>query len=216
MLPPYLPQLRAVMRVHRPLGPRSLATAAAAQAQSGRCPGGLPGAHDPRCLAAAVCHGARRLHPGRRRAQPSLRGGQPPPGGGAWLVRWAIQQADQPDAPTGIDITRADSLAAQHKHTRPIEGGAGHYAQRASTKRRSHDQYGLTYLAWTVAGGTLTVPCDLRLSLRASPVRRINRRRVPPQRRQFVSKLRVARRMLEALRPVLPRGWAVTVQFASW
>ncbi len=60
------------------------------------------------------------------------------------------------------------------------------------------------------------MPCDLRLSLRASPVRRINRRRVPPQRRQFVNKLRVARRILEALRPVGARGWAVTVQFASW
>ncbi|MDQ5853980.1 MAG: transposase [Chloroflexota bacterium] len=135
---------------------------------------------------------------------------------GAWMVRWAIQQADQTDAPKVIYINLDDSIAAKHKHTRHIEGVDWHYDHIASTKHRPHYKNGLTYLVCTVAVGTITVTFDLRLYLRASTVRRINRRRVPAQRLHFVSKLRLARRMLEALRPLLPRGWEVTVQFDSW
>src|SRR5207249_12137575 len=60
------------------------------------------------------------------------------------------------------------------------------------------------------------VTFDLRLYLRASTVRRLNRRRAPAHRLHFLSKFRLARRMLVALAPLLPPGWEVYVQFDSW
>ncbi len=135
---------------------------------------------------------------------------------GAFMVRWALQQADRPGVPKVIHVNLDDSIAAKHKDTTHIEGVAWLYDHVESTKRRPHYKHGLTYLACTVAVGTTVVTFDLRLYLRASTVRRINRRRAPAQRLRFVSKLRLARRMLEALRPLLPRGWEVTVQFDSW
>jgi hypothetical protein len=135
---------------------------------------------------------------------------------GAFMVRWALQQVDRPGVPKVIHINLDDSIAVKHKDTRHIEGVDWHYDHTESTKRRPHYKNGLTYLACTVAVGTIVVTFDLRLYLRASTVRRINRRRAPAQRLPFVSKLRLARRMLAALRPLLPRGWEVYVQFDSW
>ncbi len=135
---------------------------------------------------------------------------------GAFMVTWAVQQAAQTGAPKVIYVNLDDSIAAKHKDTRHLEGVDWHYDHTASTKRRPHYTNGLTYLACTVAVGTIVVTFDLRLYLRASTVRRLNRRRTRAQRIPFVSKLRLARRMLEALRPLLPRGWEVYVQFDSW
>jgi hypothetical protein len=135
---------------------------------------------------------------------------------GTFMVRWAIQQADRPGVPKVIYVNLDDSIAAKHKDTRHIEGVDWLYDHVESTKRRPHYKNGLTYLACTVAVGATVVTFDLRLYLRASTVRRINRQRPLAQRLPFVSKLRLARRILEALRPLLPRGWEVYVQFDSW
>ncbi len=135
---------------------------------------------------------------------------------GAFMVGWALQQADRPGGRKVIHVNLDDSIAAKHKDTTHIERIDLLYDHVESTKRRPHYKNGVTYLACTVAVGTIVVTFDLQLYLRASTVRRINRRRAPAQRLPFVSKLRLARRMLEALRPLLPRGWEVYVQFDSW
>jgi hypothetical protein len=135
---------------------------------------------------------------------------------GAFLLRWAVEQAEQAKAPKIIYINLDDSLAAKHKDTRHLEGVDWHYDHVESTKRKPRYKNGLCYLACTVAVGTILVTCDLRLYLRATTVRRINRRRSPTRRIPFLSKFRLARRILEALRPVLPAGWEVYVQFDSW
>lgn len=48
------------------------------------------------------------------------------------------------------------------------------------------------------------------------PVERINRHRPPGQRVPFRNKNRLARSILETLRPLLPKGWYICVQFDSW
>ena len=60
------------------------------------------------------------------------------------------------------------------------------------------------------------VTVDLRLYLRAKTVHRLNRHRSPEQRIPFRSKNHLARSILEALRPLLPQGWTIYVQFDSW
>jgi hypothetical protein len=54
------------------------------------------------------------------------------------------------------------------------------------------------------------------LYLREKTVRRINRHRKPGQRISFRSKNSLAKSMSAALRPLLPSGWVVYVQFDSW
>src|SRR5215210_2918544 len=135
---------------------------------------------------------------------------------GTFLVRLALQQADAEGAPHRIYINLDDSLAAKHKTTRHLEGVDWHHDHVESTKRRQSYKNALCYLACTVAVGTLVVTFDLRLYLRATTIRRLNRKRSGAQRLHFVSKVRLARRMLVALAPLLPRGWEVYVQFDSW
>ena len=132
---------------------------------------------------------------------------------GTSMVRWAIQQAAVPQR---IYVNLDDSIAAKHKATRHLEGVDWHYDHLESTKRQPRYTNGLTYLACTVVIGPIAVTFDLRLYLRERTVRRINRRRRPAQRLHFISKPRLARQILEALRPLLPTGWEVTVQFDSW
>jgi DDE superfamily endonuclease len=135
---------------------------------------------------------------------------------GAFMVRWAIEQAEQAGVPKVIYVNLDDSLAAKHKDTRHLEGVDWHYDHTESTKRKPRYKNGLCYLACTVAVGTVLVTFDLRLYLRAATVRRINRRRSKARRLPFLSKFRLARRILEGLRPLLPAGWEVYVQFDSW
>ena len=135
---------------------------------------------------------------------------------GIFMVRWAIQQAERAGAPKRIYVNLDDSIAAKHKATRHLEGVDWHYDHLESTKRQPRYKNGLTYLACTVVVGTIQVTFDVRLYLRERTVRRLNRRRRPTQRLHFISKPRLARQVLEALRPLLPTGWEVTIQFDSW
>ena len=121
---------------------------------------------------------------------------------GTFMVRWAIQRAAANGAPQHIYVNLDDSIAPKHKAMRHLEGVDWHYDHLESTKRQPRYKNGLTYLACTVAIGTVAVTFDLRLYLRERTVRRLNRRRQPAQRLHFISKPRLARQILEALRPL--------------
>jgi hypothetical protein len=131
-------------------------------------------------------------------------------------VAWAIVQAGRAGAPQVIYINLDDSLGEKDKHTRHLEPVDWFYDHSGSTKKRPRYKNGFCYLECTVRIGKIVVTVDLRLYLRAKTVRRINRHRLPKQRIPFRSKNSLARSMLEALRPLLPKGWRVYVQFDSW
>lgn len=135
---------------------------------------------------------------------------------GTFMVGWAIQQAEATGAPKVIHVSLDDSIGAKHKNTHHIEAVDWHYDHIESTKNRPRYKNGLVYLVCTVAVGKVLVTFDLRLYLRARTVRRINRHRPRERRIPFSSKNRLARRILEALRPLLPQGWVVYVHFDSW
>lgn len=63
---------------------------------------------------------------------------------GAWMVRWAIQQADRPGVRKVIHVNLDDSLAVKHKDTKHSEGVDWLYDHAESTKRRPHYKNGLT------------------------------------------------------------------------
>jgi hypothetical protein len=131
-------------------------------------------------------------------------------------LRWAVAQAERLGVRKVIYINLDDSLGEKDKDTRHLEPVAWFHDHANSTKTKPRFVNAFCYLVCTVQIGPIVVTIDLRLYLREKTVRRINRHRSPQQRISFCSKNRLARSILEALRPLLPKGWTVYVQFDSW
>ena len=131
-------------------------------------------------------------------------------------VAWVVAQAERVGLPKMISMNLDDAIGEQHKATRPLEPVDFHHDHNDSTKSKPRYKNGFCSLVCTLKSGQLVVTVDLRLYLRAKTVRRINRHRAAGQRIPFRSKNTLARQILEALRPLLPKGWAIYVQFDSW
>ena len=131
-------------------------------------------------------------------------------------VKWVLAEAERQGLPKVIYINIDDSLGEKDKGTRHLEPVDWFHDHSESTKNKPIFKNAFCYLVATLRIGTIVVTVDLRLYLRAKTVRRINRHRQVGQRISFRSKNSLARSILEALRPFLPAGWAVYVQFDSW
>jgi len=131
-------------------------------------------------------------------------------------VNWAIEQAQRLGLPKVLYLNIDDSLGEKDKHTRHIEPVAWFHDHNESTPQRPRYKNAFCYLECTLKVGDIVLTLDLRLYLRQQTVRRLNRDRAPKDRLRFHSKYRLARAMLEAVRPLLPKDWAVYVQFDSW
>jgi hypothetical protein len=93
---------------------------------------------------------------------------------------------------------------------------AWHYDHSESTKTRPRYKNAFCYVVCTLRAGNNVATVDRQLYLRQKTVRRLNRQRAKGQRLSFRTKYRIARQMLVELRPLLPKGWKVYVQFDSW
>jgi hypothetical protein len=131
-------------------------------------------------------------------------------------VNWAVAQAEHLGLPKVLYINIDDSLGEKDKDTRHLEPVDWFHDHGESTKSKPVFKNAFCYLAATLRIGKIVVTVDLRLYLRAKTVRRLNRHRKPGQRIPFHSKNSLARSILEALRPLLPAGWTIYVQFDSW
>lgn len=131
-------------------------------------------------------------------------------------VAWVLAEAERRGLPKVITVNIDDSLGEKHKDTRHLEPVDWHYDHVESSKNRPHYKNGFCYLVCTLRIGDLVVTVDLRLYLRAKTVRHINRQRPKEQHIPFLSKYRLARRILVELQPLLPKDWQVYVQFDSW
>jgi hypothetical protein len=127
-----------------------------------------------------------------------------------------LRAGQQTNGPKVIYINMDDSLGEKDKATRHIQGVDWHYDHSESTKNKSRYKNAFCYLVCTLRVGQLTATVDLRLYLRQKTVRRLNRHRPKGDRLHFRSKYRLARTILEQLRPLLPKAWKVVVQFDSW
>jgi hypothetical protein len=131
-------------------------------------------------------------------------------------VNWVLSQAERLGVPKVLYINLDDSLGAKDKATRHLEVVDWFHDHSESTKSKPVFKNAFCYLVATLRVGKMVVTVDLRLYLRAKTVRRLNRQRPLGQRLPFRSKNSLARSILEALRPLLPAGWLVYVQFDSW
>jgi hypothetical protein len=131
-------------------------------------------------------------------------------------LAWLLDEAQRRGLPKVLFLNLDDSLGKKDKHTSRLEPVDWFHDHNESTPRRPRYHKAFCYLECTARVGDLTATLELRLYLRAKTVRRLNRLRPPGQRLAFRSKNALARAMLESLRPLLPAGWTVYVQFDSW
>ena len=134
----------------------------------------------------------------------------------AHQVAWLISEAEQTGASKIIYINIDDSLGEKDKGTRHLEPVDWHFDHSESTKSKPRFKNAFCYIVCTLRVGQNVATVDLQLYLRERTVRRLNRKRSKEERIPFRSKYRIARQILEALRPLLPKGWQVYVQFDSW
>lgn len=133
-----------------------------------------------------------------------------------YQVTRLLTEAEKTNAPLVIYINIDDSLGEKDKATRHIQAVDWHYDHSESTKSKPRYKNAFCYLVCTLRVGQLTATVDLRLYLRQKTVRRLNRQRSKEERLHYRSKYHIARTILEALRPLLPKGCKVVVQFDSW
>jgi hypothetical protein len=131
-------------------------------------------------------------------------------------VNWAMAQAERLGLPKVLYINIDDSLGEKDKGTRHLEPVDWFHDHSESTKSKPVFKNAFCYLEANLRMGDMVFIVDLRLYLREKTVRRLNRHRHAGQHIPFRSKNSLAKSILEALRPLLPIGWAVYVQFDSW
>lgn len=131
-------------------------------------------------------------------------------------VAWLLAEAQRRDLPKVLSLNLDDSLGKKDKQTSRLEPVDWFHDHNESTPKRPRYHKAFCYLECTLRIGNLTATLDLRLYLREKTVRRLNRQRPAGQRLPFRSKNRLARDILEAVRPLLPADWTVYVQFDSW
>ena len=135
---------------------------------------------------------------------------------GTLMMRTALRQLEQKGQPRRLLIHLDDSLAIKDPDTRHLQGVDWHYDHAAKRRKRHRMQNALAYVGCNIVAGDWNFTFALQLYLREKTVRRINRRRPPERRLHFASKYRIARRILEQCRQLLPRDVAVYVHFDSW
>jgi hypothetical protein len=135
---------------------------------------------------------------------------------GAFLIQEAIQQARAAGALDYICVSLDDSIAHKHKHTQHIEPVDWHFDHIESTAHRPRYANGLAYLGCNVWIGQVPITFDVQMYLREKTVRRINRQHTPEHRVHFLSKMHLARRILQTLQPLLPTDVPVYVLHDAW
>jgi hypothetical protein len=135
---------------------------------------------------------------------------------GEFMLRAALAQARVAGTLTAIYVSLDDSISRKHKHTRHIEPVDWHFDHVESTPYKPRHANGLAYLDCNVWIGGEAITFDVRIYLREKTVRRINRQRLAGDRIGFLSKMHLARTMLQALRPLLPDDVPVYVLHDTW
>jgi len=129
---------------------------------------------------------------------------------------WLIAEAQRRNLPMELYLNLDDSLGKKAKQTHCLEPVDWFHDHNESTPGTPRYHKAFCYLECTARVGNLTATLDLRLYLRAKTVRRLNRHRTAKPRLPFRSKTTLACAMLQALKPLLPAGWTIYVQFDSW
>jgi len=134
----------------------------------------------------------------------------------SFMMHTALERLEAQGQPRRLLIHLDDSLAIKDPYTRCLEGVDWHYDHAARRRRRHRIQNALSYTICNIVAGDWNFTFAVRPYLRQKTVQRINRKRPPERHLRFVCKYRLARRILEDCRKLIPRDVAVYVHFDAW
>jgi hypothetical protein len=133
------------------------------------------------------------------------------------LMKEAIDRCRKlPPKDAFLLVSIDDSLAIKDPDTRHLEGVDWHYDHSAGRRGRKQLQNGMAYMSCHVAVGSWGFTFAVHPYLREKTVRRLNRRRPKERRLHFISKPRLAQRLLRELQELIPSDIPVYVQFDIW
>lgn len=133
------------------------------------------------------------------------------------LVKTAFQLAEASgDAPQPVFLSLDDSLTEKDRHSHRLESVDWHFDHARSLPKKPVHTQGTVYVMLRLQVGKISFTVDLQLYLRKKTVRRLNRTRRRGKRIPFRTKMTIARQMLQAVRPLIPRKYPVYVLFDSW
>lgn len=114
-------------------------------------------------------------------------------------------------SPLPIFLNIDDSLANKDKGTRKLEAVDWYFDHKCHRTVKASNHVSLS-ISW----GTYYFPLLERLYLRQATVRKRNRQRAGQPKLRYMSKLELARQLLEQVSSLLPPGVSVYVLFDSW
>ena len=109
-----------------------------------------------------------------------------------------------------------DSIAEKDKQTSRLEAVDWHYDHLEGRKGRPRYKKGVAFIVVHILIRSVHLVFDIPIYLREKTIRRLNRGRPKEKRLRFRSKYRLVRRVLEELKPLLPKGWKVYVLCDRW
>ncbi len=133
-----------------------------------------------------------------------------------FMVQRALEIAGAKGDPRVILVAVDDSIAEKDKQTSHLEAVDWHYDHLEGKKGNPLYKKGMAFIVVHVLVGSVHLVFDISIYLREKTIRRLNRRRPKEKRLRFGSKYRLVRRALEALKPLLPPGWAVYILCDRW
>ncbi len=109
-----------------------------------------------------------------------------------------------------------DSTTDKDKHSRRLQMVDWFIDLARSMPGKLVFTKGTVYVLLRITIGPLSFTIDIVPYLRARTVRRLNRQRTRGERLKFRTKIHLAREMLEAVAPLIPEDYQVTVLHDSW
>lgn len=134
------------------------------------------------------------------------------------LVSAALELAEAEGISTSTPIffSLDDSLTEKDQHSKRLENVDWHHDHTRSFPDNDVFVKGAVYVMLRLTIGPISFTLDMRPYLRASTVRRLNKDRAEDEQLTYLTKLEIAREMLDAVVSLLPADRRVYVLFDSW
>jgi hypothetical protein len=109
-----------------------------------------------------------------------------------------------------------DSLTEKDRHSKRLESVDWHFDHARSSPKQAVYSKGTVYVMLRLTVGDISATVDIQLYLRRQTVRKLNRARRRGEALPFRTKLTIARDMLKAIAPLIPKEYQVYLLFDSW
>ena len=131
-------------------------------------------------------------------------------------VRTAFEIAEAVGAPKRVFLSLDDSLTAKDNGSKRLQVVDWYSDHTQSWPNHPFYTKGAVYIMLRLTVGEVSFTIDLMPYLRAKTIRQLNRIRQGAEKLTFRTKIDIARAMLEAVQPLIPKGYEVYLLHDSW